>query len=169
MLTNCKRWLLLNPAALFPVTVVLALLLTGCATPNPFDVSPGQAATLENTYLSKQGAYYGYFFRAVDRQATGKDFVSLRPGLMTAEREAVYTIPAGRRGIKIVMVYAPDGVGAFKPQFHMWGYVVFDAIGGQKYQGRGQVSGDKALIWIEDERGKRVSDKVVPFLNVKMI
>lgn len=144
------------------------LLLAGCATPNPFAVPPGQAAVLENTYLSVQGTYNGYFFRAVDRQAMGKDFVSLRPGLMKAEREAAYTIPAGRRGIKMVMVYAPDGVAAFKPQFHMWGYVVVDAMAGQRYRGRGHVSSDRALMWIEDEWGRRVSDEVEPFLNVKM-
>lgn len=31
------------------------------------------------------------------------------------------------------MVYAPDGVGAFNPQFHMWGYV--EAIAVQRYRG----------------------------------
>lgn len=169
-MTSCKQRLLINTTVFYSVTLItVALFLTSCSTVNPFNTPTGHGAILENTYASEQGEYFGFFFRAADRQAKGKDFVSLRPGFITAEREAVYTIPAGRCGIKLVMVYAPEGVGAFKPQFHMWGYVVINAVAGQRYRGRGQVTGNKSLIWIEDDTGRRVSDKVEPFLNVKMI
>lgn len=151
------------------VTIVaIFLMLSGCATPNPFDVPAAEAAMLENTYLNIGNVYYGYSFRAVDKQARGKDFVSLRPGLVSAERDASYMIPGGRRGIKILMVYAPDGIGAFEAQYHLWGYAIVDVQAGKTYRGRGRVLNDKALIWIEDDTGNRVSDKVLPFLSIKV-
>jgi len=155
-------------ATIATATITGAVLaLGGCATPNTFDVPRDRAAVLVNTYVNVRGAYYGYFFSAVDKQAKGKDFVSLRPGLITAERDASYLVPAGRRGIKIRMVYAPQGVGALKPQYDIWGYAAADLNAGRKYRGRGEVLNDQALIWIEDAGGQRVSDKVRPFLVIK--
>jgi hypothetical protein len=143
-------------------------MLAGCATPNPFDVPPEHAALLENSYLNTDSAYYGYSFKAIDKQARGKDFISLRPGLISAERDVTYTVPSGYMGIKILMIYGPDGIGAFKDLYYLWGYVKVDVKIGQKYRGRGRVYSDKALIWVEDNKGRRVSDKVQPFLVTKM-
>lgn len=153
-----------RPALLF----TLSIILVGCATHNPFDVPPSQAALLENTTATIDGAYYLYSFQAVDKHARGKEFISLRPGLIAAKRDASYLIPAGRRGIKILMIYGPEGVGAFKAIYYLWGFATVELKAGQTYRGRGRVYSDKALIWIEDNQGKRVSDKVSPFLVTKM-
>lgn len=182
-----SQWLSVNGVGIFPLRMKLSagnnhvniiriaaivglfLSLVGCATPNLFNVNPEQAVLLENSYLNINGAYYGYSFKAIDKQARGKKFIPLRPGLISAERDVTYSVPSGHLGIKILMIYAPDGVGALKDLYHLWGYVKVDVEAGKKYRGRGRVSTDKALIWIEDDNGQRISDKVKPFLVIKMI
>ncbi|HKJ87283.1 MAG TPA: hypothetical protein VKA48_02000 [Gammaproteobacteria bacterium] len=83
----------------------------------PYRIPPEKGTRLDNSFKHVGTACSACFFQAVDEDPDGKDFVFLRPGLMRPKKEASYRIPAGRRGTRFLMDYAPRGIGAFKRQY----------------------------------------------------
>ncbi len=139
----------------FSVITCLCAILLSCASTNPFSVSEGSGGILKNSYEYKDGKYYGYFFQSIDR-------VNLDHGWIAPEREAYYVAPAGLRVLTVRIVYAPKGIGAFKPIYNIWAAVETIIKKGSVYYTKCDYRSDIIEIWIENGGGKIISNIVNP-------
>ena len=83
-------------------------------------------------------------------------------GWIAPEREAFYIAPAGLRKLVVRIVYAPSGIGAFKPIYDIWARVETKIEKESVYYTKCSYRSDKIEIWIENESGKIKSDIVNP-------
>jgi hypothetical protein len=124
-----------------------------CASTNPFSVPEGSGGILKNSYEYKDGKYYGYCFKAIDG-------VHLDHGWIAPEREAYYIAPAGLRKLVVKIVYAPNGIGAFKPIYNIWAMIETKIDKESVYYTKCDYRSDNIEIWIDNGTGKIKSDIV---------
>ena len=89
----------------FASVIVVALLLAGCISVNPFQVATGEGAFLKNRAELKGESYYLYMFT---NATTASKKGWFEPDLTMARDDAVYTIPPGEMSVGLIVYYYPE-------------------------------------------------------------
>ena len=86
--------------------LVACLLMAGCASVNPYNVSEGEGAYLKNRSEYKGKSYFLYEFRTA---VTLQERKSFEPDAATARDDAIYNIPSGHITLGGKILYYPKG------------------------------------------------------------
>lgn len=158
----------------------LLLFLVGCAAVNPYDVPEGDGAYLKNRKEIRGNATLRYYFSSA-RIANGEQ---MHLSSFWRDTGEIFLIPSGEvhLGLKInyhykggmksfgealsasfTYLYSSESrakVAAAMEEVDILAEVKVNALKGQTYQIKSNIEGGKVLIWIEDDRGMRVSEVV---------
>jgi hypothetical protein len=162
----------------------LFLFLVSCASVNPYNVSEGDGAYLKNREEIRGKTILRYYFSSV-KIANGEP---MRLYSFWKDTDEIFEIPSGEvyLGLKINYHYK-GGIKSFgealsasftylyssesraKVDAAMAEVDIFaedikvNALKGQTYQIKSNIEDGKVLIWIEDDKGMRVSEVVRGF------
>jgi hypothetical protein len=166
------------------VVFLVCLFLTNCASVNPYELSEGEGAYLENTAEQIGKARYIYSFANI---STSEGFKSFGDAGLTK-----LTVPTGNVALGIDIRYFPEGnlsdlsfmenmelttkalalsseaqarhdylnygIGVYVFNGQSWEGIKLEVLEGETYKIKSEISKGKAFIWIEDSRGTKVSE-----------
>jgi hypothetical protein len=162
----------------------LFLFIVGCAAVNPYNVPEGEGAYLKNRREIRGNASLWYYFSSV-RIANGEQ---RRLSSFWRDTDEIFEIPSGEVYLDLTIVYHyKGGIHSFGEALSASFTYLYssesrkkvedarkavdiradnikvDALKGQSYQIKSNIEDGKVLIWIEDDKGMRVSEVVRGF------